>query len=416
MHETNGQLQWATGNHPVVPGAGRPPDAIFGSLKVPDSPHALQCVVICTVGELFGGVERHVLGAIRGLSDKGIRSVLILFHDGELAAQARLQGVDPIILPSSNRRLIPTSRQLARILKAQEVLLVHVHGYKAMVFCALARRQYPFAIVKTEHGLPEAMAGRPMGVLRDRLYHFLDRIATWRARASVCYVTEELRMHYRNAHPGFQGIVIPNGITAPDRHKLQRPAELREDRFNLIIVGRLDSVKGHHIAIDAIAALNLSPEIHLHIVGTGPRDTALRDQVKSRGIENRVHFVGFRRNIYDYIAFSEVLLIPSMHEGLPYTLLEAMGLGIPIVASNIGGLAEVLQDGGTALLVPPGDVESLAHAIIRLHADPGLCRQLGENAKRLQQTKYSLTVMVERYLEVYRESLSTLAGPMSGKS
>ena len=369
----------------------------------------LENVAICTVGELFGGVERHVLGAISGLAAQGISSLLVLFHDGELAAQARQQGVEPIILPNSNPRLIATSRKLASILEAQKVRLVHVHGYKAIVFCALAHRHYPFAIVKTEHGLPEAMAGRPMSVLRDRLYHLMDSIATRRMLALVCYVTEELQTHYRIEHSGLKGLVIPNGIAAPDRLQLQRPPELREDWFNLIIIGRLDSVKGHHVAIDAMAAVASARELHLHIVGTGPRESVLRDQANSCGIADRVHFLGFRRNIYDYIASSEVLLMPSMHEGLPYTLLEAMGLDTPIIASNVGGLAEVLQDGVTALLVPPRDVAALAQAIARLHADAGLRQRLGENASHLQQTKYSLSAMVGKYLDAYRESISAAA-------
>ena len=118
-----------------------------------------------------------------------------------------------------------------------------------------------------------------------------------------------------------------------------------------------------------------------------------------------MHFLGFRRHIYDYLAHSDALLMPSLHEGLPYTLLEAMALGIPIIASRVGGLEEVLGDGATALLVPTGDCPALARAITRLHADPDLRRRLSENARRLQQAQYSLERMTERYLAVYREAL-----------
>ena len=97
--------------------------------------------------------------------------------------------------------------------------------------------------------------------------------------------------------------------------------------------------------------------------------------------------------------------MPSLHEGLPYTLLEAMALGVPIIASRVGGLAEVLQDNITALLTPPRDAASLALAIIRLHNDKGLCSRLGEEGRRLQQTKYSLEVMTESYLAIYRALL-----------
>jgi glycosyltransferase involved in cell wall biosynthesis len=119
-----------------------------------------------------------------------------------------------------------------------------------------------------------------------------------------------------------------------------------------------------------------------------------------------VQIQGFRRNVYDYIAHCDVLLMPSLHEGLPYTLLEAMALGIPVIASRVGGLAEVIQDGATGLLITPGNVSVLADAIRRLIADPSLRARLGDEALRLQRAKYSLEAMASSYLNVYREAFA----------
>ena len=368
-------------------------------------------VAICSVGELFGGVERHILGILGTLRDYGINTSLLLFHDGELAAQARYQGIEPVILHERNRSLFATSRELARVLQQRNVQVVHVHGYKATVYCAIARRRHPFSMVKTEHGLPEPMAGRPMEALRDRTYHLLACLATRMASATVCYVTGELLTYYRRAHSGLRAKVIPNGVANMDRHQMSCPPELREDCFNLAIVGRLDTVKGHHLAIEAVAAEAVPSSVHLQIVGVGPCEPALRALAQARGVAQRVHFLGFRRNIYDYIAHCHALLMPSLHEGLPYTLLEAMALRTPIVASKVGGLEEVLQDGLTALLVPPGDVAALAQAIVRLHDDRELCCQLGEHAQRLQRAQYSLAAMTEHYLSVYRDVLPGAGQP-----
>ena len=375
-------------------------------------PTRIKRVAICSVGELFGGVERHILGILNGLQAHGVATLLLLFHDGELAAQAREQGIEPVILPHRNRSLLTTSRQLARILEQRQIRIVHVHGYKATVFCALARRWHPFAMVKTEHGLPEPLAGRPVLALRDRFYRLLDGAITRMAGVAVCYVTEELLAHYRRTYSGLRVMVIPNSVAKMDRYQSQRPSELREDWFNLAIVGRLDAVKGHHLAIEAMALAGLPPDLHLHILGVGPCEAELRTLAEARGIAHRVHFLGFRRKVYDYIAYCHVLLMPSLHEGLPYTLLEAMALGTPIIASRVGGLAEILQDGVTALLVSPRDVMALAQAIIRLHDDPELRRRLGEHAQHLQQTQYSLEAMTERYLDVYRDVLSTAGWPL----
>src|SRR5688572_12510286 len=131
---------------------------VDGTARGTEAP-SLDRVAICSVGELFGGVERHILGMAQGLRMRGISTLLLLFHDGELAAQARQQDIEALVLPDRNLSLWATSRKLAGILEQRGIALVHAHGYKAAVFCALARRWHRFAMVKTEHGLSEPSAG-----------------------------------------------------------------------------------------------------------------------------------------------------------------------------------------------------------------------------------------------------------------
>src|SRR4051794_26136407 len=323
-------------------------------------------IALCTVGELFGGVERHVLALISGLRAHGINPLLLLFYDEEFAAQARKSGSEPVILSKRNVLVLQTARRLARQLEQHRVGVVHVHGYKAMVFCLLARLWHRFRTVRTVHGLPE-MSGGPASVFRTRLYHRLDAAASRIAGATVCYVTEELETYHRREHAGAIHTVIPNGIPPIARNDLQRPPELPAQWFNLVAVGRLETVKGFHIAVTALATTGLPADVHLHLIGVGPCEAELRILARELGIEERVHFLGFRRNVYEFLLHCDVLLMPSFHEGLPYTLLEAMALGTPVVASRVGGLAEVLEDEVTALLVPPGDAARLADAILRLH-------------------------------------------------
>lgn len=359
-------------------------------------------VAICSTGELFGGVERHILDSFSALQDQGANPLLLLFHNGELAARASDLEIDSIILTNRNRDLWTTSKHLAGLLAKRRIGVVHVHGYKAMIFCALARRSHRFAIVKTEHGLAEPMRGRPWAEIRERFYRALDGIAMRATGSTVCYVNEDLKTHYQRIHAGLRSVVISNGIADIDLANLQRPSELRDERFNLVMVGRIDTVKGHQFAIEAISTATTSNSLELYVVGSGPREFELRALAEKCGVANQVHFLGFRRNVYDYIAHCHVLLIPSLHEGLPYTLLEAMALGTPLIASCVGGLGEVLEDGVTALLVPPGDSAALARAIDRLCGDQQLGQRLAEKAKRLQRAKYSLDAMSKRYLDLYR--------------
>jgi glycosyltransferase involved in cell wall biosynthesis len=365
---------------------------------------SFKSIAVCTVGELFGGVERHVLEVASSLQTRGISTLFVLFHDGELATQARQRGIEVIILPDSNRLLFSSSRQLASVLERRNMRIVHAHGYKAMVFCAMARRLRRFALVKTEHGLPEKTPGKPIEALRSYFYHLFDAAATRLSDAAVCCVTTELLARHSGSSTR-RARLIPNGISDMDPREFPRPMEFRSDRFNLAAVGRLEPVKALHLAIDALSAKGVPRDVELHLVGTGPCEGELRAQAEAAGMSGRVHFLGFRRDAHSIIAHCDALLMPSLHEGLPYTLLEAMALGTPVVASRVGGLAEVIRDQVTGLLVPPRNAVALADAVRRLKAEPALRTKLGEEARRLQRERYSLEAMTESYLEVYQEAL-----------
>lgn len=357
-------------------------------------------VGIFSVGELFGGVERHILGLLSALDARSLTTTLFVFHDGELARQARLQGAEVVVLPSANSLVIATARALSQQLLKRGIRLLHVHGYKATIFAAVARRWNYVSIVKTEHGLPEIVNGQGPQV-KARIYHWLDTLTTKRSVDAVCYVSQDLRAKLPKLPNRISTSVIANGVDNAVRTSFPRPIEFNTDHFNLAVVGRLEPVKGHTYAIASLANAITPENVHLHIIGTGPLEAQLRRCAQTRNVASRIHFLGFRSNIYDYLAHCDALLIPSLHEGLPYTLLEAMALAKPMICTRVGGLAEVLQDRVTAILVPAGDAPALASAIRLLHQDHELRQSLGQAALTVQQLHYSLDAMISRYLAVY---------------
>ena len=238
---------------------------------------------------------------------------------------------------------------------------------------------------------------------RNRFYYWVDSLAARAAGATVCYVTEDLRSRYGKAHAELRTFVIPNGVPPMERDRYVCPPDMREQGFRLLVAGRLDLVKGHHLAVHAIANEALRRDVHLYFLGEGPRASQLRSLASSVGVSDRVHMLGFRRNPYDYIAHCDVLLMPSLHEGLPYTLLEAMALGVPVIASRVGGLSEVIEDGVTGLLVEPQCADALARAIQRLRENGTLRSSIAEEAKKVQRSQYSLEKMAQRYTQIYRD-------------
>ena len=359
-------------------------------------------LAVVSPGELFGGVERQIVDVCRHLlAEDGVAPRILLFGDGELAGQLRDLGVEPTILRGHSRYDWSLVRQLQRELRAARIDVVHAHGYKATIVAGLARRSLPFRLVKTEHGKPEASWRRPVAWCKSRLNLGLEHALTRAQVDHVCYVTEDIGRFHARRHRGLARSVVYNGLEPLDRSRYARPDDLPAGGFNLGIVGRVSPVKGIPFAIEAMARCAKLEGLRLLIIGSGPILSDLERLVRQQGLADRIELLGFRQNIYDYIAHLDGLLMPSLHEGLPYTILEAMSLARPIIASQVGGLPEALEDGRSGLLVPVGDVDGLAAAIERVVTDPTTAATLGENARRRQIDQFTLQRMVATYRAIW---------------
>ncbi|MFO7653434.1 MAG: glycosyltransferase family 4 protein [Candidatus Krumholzibacteriia bacterium] len=364
-------------------------------------------VALCSVGELFGGVERQILDLCRYLQRTGLQrtgadlAAVVLFHDGELARQLRGRGVEPCIVTAAGRYDPRLAQRVAGVLAREGVDVVHAHGYKATIACALARRTHRFGLVVTVHGRPEATLAHPVNWLKARLNHRLERWAVRQGVDALAYVTHDIAAGSDRSHRDVERHVIPNGIDPLDATARERPAELTAGAFDVGIVGRVSPVKGIGFALDALGRPEVPQSVRLHVIGTGSMTRELQERARRAGLDGRVVFHGFRADILDYLAHLDALLMPSFHEGLPYTLLEAMALGRPVIASRVGGLAEVLRHDETGLLVEVGDVAGIAGALARLAGDPGLVRRLGEAARREQRARYTLDAMGKAYDDLY---------------
>jgi L-malate glycosyltransferase len=284
---------------------------------------------------------------------------------------------------------------------------LHLHGYRAVVTAAIAGIHRRVAMVKTEHSRPEYDGGLT-GRARAHLNQALDVWATRYLRPQICYVTKDLMHRSRRAHAGLHRRVLPNGIAPLNRSGRPRPPGLDLGPFHVGIVGRVSKVKGIQFALKAWASGVIPSHVCLDIIGTGPLQEALGRQVAELGLCDRVHFHGFQRDVLDWIAHLDILLIPSLHEGLPYTLLEAMSLGVTAIVSRVGGLAEVLCHRETGLLVDRGDADEIAAAVAGLVGNPEMWRRLGAAGAREQREHYTLEKMVDEYRQVYAMAMAGL--------
>ena len=320
-------------------------------------------IAICSMGELFGGVERHILDLCRFYRRQGLPPPLVLlFHDRELARVLRAEGIDPVIVRGRGRYDPALVGRVAGLLAGAGIDVVHAHGYKATIVAGLAAGKAGCRAIKTEHGRLEAGRNRPLDWVKSRLNFRLEQWVTRRRIGHVCYVTDDIARSFDHWHRGLARSTVRNGIDPLDRSAYPRPADLPLDTFNVGIVGRVTRVKGIDFACDAFARPEVPRRAVLHVIGTGPLEDALRGRA-ARAADGRLRLLGFKRNVFDYLAHLDLLLMPSLHEGLPYALLEAWSLGCPLAVSRVGGLAEVLPEVPGISLYEVGDVAGIAGAV-----------------------------------------------------
>jgi glycosyltransferase involved in cell wall biosynthesis len=362
---------------------------------------ATGAVVIVAAGELFAGAERQILALLTHLASDKWAATLSLFYDRELAKRARALGVDVVILPEQGLLRVSAIRCIAALVRRKRASVVHFHGYKAAAHVAVARLLLPFGSVATIHGAPELGGGSRLFHLRSHFYDCCERFAIRMTRAIVVFVTHDLETRMSALRASARHCVVPNGIDRRTVANLPRPAELTAPHFNVVVAGRLDAVKGVTFAIGAMRDPSLAPSVRLCVVGEGPERLRLERESAAYALTDRIVFTGFRVDAAAFIAHADVVLIPSLHEGLPYTMLEAIAAGTPILASAVGGLAETLRQKRTALLFPPGDVPSIVSAIAAVAADPTRGKDMALRAQHELLPRFEATAMAHRYQEIY---------------
>ena len=195
---------------------------------------------------------------------------------------------------------------------------------------------------------------------------------------------------------------------AANRATTRAELGITDDEFLVVQVARLDPIKDHATAIRAIGlAARQNPRIRLLIVGDGPQKATLEQEIGRLGVADRVTMLGLRDDVGRLLAAADAFLLTSVSEGIPVTVLEAMAAGVPVVATSVGGLPELVSDRVSGLLAPAGDAQQLAAALVRLAADPALGAALAARAKQRAESDFSEARMLSSYERIYRELLSS---------
>ncbi len=355
-------------------------------------------LAICSTGELFGGVEQCILSLSKYLKDETrIEFIVVLFHEGALSRQLGELGVETHVISSHKYNPLAVLK-IRDLFRERNINVVHIHGYKANILCGVAARLAGISTIKTEHGKIEPSGGNLPGAVKMKANIALDHLLTRWLTKKVIFVSRELEGHYLGIYAKKQCGIIYNGIMPQDA--LRYSPQKKKGVFEAGIVGRLSEVKGHIYLLRALKLLSDIP-VHLKIFGEGGLERLLREYCKDNSLQDRVSFMGFRKDINEQIRNLDLLVMPSLHEGLPYTLLEAMYLKVPVIASRVGSLKEILVDGQDALLVPPADPQSLANAIRTLYGDASKRKALAVNAHKKVLDNFMVERMAGQYVSEY---------------
>lgn len=333
-------------------------------------------------GDIWAGAEAQVCQLVRALqANQTVSPTAVVFNDGALMQKLKAAGIPVTLADESVESPLGIIRGICRHLRQHQTDIVHTHGFKENVLGTIAQKlcRVPKSL-RTAHGNPESeKSWRNPG---RRLTGLMDRLTAQYGQDAVVAVSSQLERDLSRVYPG-KTIRILNFIEIP-----AVPAEpaTREDNDGVIkigLVGRLVPVKRADLFIDTIGLLaeQLSGTVKGIVIGDGPLMERLKQYTDEKGLSERIEFKGFVANPAQELEQLDLLIMPSDHEGIPMVLLESILAGLPIVAHNVGGIPEILDQGRCGLLVDDHSARGYADKAALLLNDTGLMTQLTASAR-----------------------------------
>jgi L-malate glycosyltransferase len=349
----------------------------------------------------IGGAENGVVNVVNRLDERLFKISVYVFKTG-FAFESRLRkDVQLVHVPKREGNDPMAVLRLALLLRRDRPHIVHTHNWSTLVEGMLAAKiaRVPI-IVHSEHGT----------VRKEWLPQIYAQRISWRCADRVLAVSESLKQHLVReiGFPAQRIISIQNGV---DTDRFQPNGErmaLREGLgwpargFIIGSVGRLVPVKNYATLLRAAARVaSRVPQLTLALVGDGPLDGELKTLAEQLGIADRVSFLGYRDDVPNLLNAMDIFVLPSLREGMPNAVLEAMACGLPVIASEVGGASEIVRDRENGLLVCPTDVEQLSQHLYQLALSPERCRAMGIAGRRCIEREFKMEHMVNKYTNLY---------------
>ncbi len=351
-------------------------------------------------GGVVHGATRYFLTVLPRLAQRHIDlHVAFLRDDHPASAQIKRRGITPVFFGRSKFSPL-TILDVLKMVRRERIQVIHCAGMKGILTSRIVGRLTRVPVVSHLHD------SEPVPSLFRRLMRWTDRLSKWTLAVSrdvVNHAVQTLGVDAERAE------VLHNGLDLDEMRRIPEQAgQAFRERAGLLpearvigIIGRLAAVKDHDTLLRAMpTVLEKEPNARLLVIGDGPDRELLKKRVSSLGLDGYVTFTGQIEEVYPALRAIDVVAVPSLREGLPYSLLEAMAMDKPVVASAVGGLAETIRHCENGVLVRPSDAQALAEALTSVLSDPLLLQTVTRGAHETANT-YGIERHVDRVLAIY---------------
>lgn len=372
-----------------------------------------KSISIChvAVGDLWAGAEVQLKVLLSKLVLRPEFSLsVILFNGGRLGKEIEKLGIPVAVFPEADWGSGKMFLELVRKFKQSDAKIIHTHKYKDTILAAPAAKLcgIPY-VVRTVHGFREPFEG--LRAFKMSLYESIERTVHRWCVDSIIGVSSQIERRYRAEGAVSRVVCIRNGIdldgrpTQVDRNRIRRNLGVDTGTCLIGTVGRLTPVKGLSYLLQSISILlRQRANVRLLIVGDGVIRKDLEVQARDLGISENVVFLGHREDTEELLRALDIFVLPSLNEGIPMALLEAMAASRAVVASRVGGIPEIIvEDGVEGILVEPMDVTQLAESCRRLIESPEIATKMGEQARKRVVQEFSAATMADRVAVLYKE-------------
>ena len=373
-------------------------------------------ILILTSSRGFYGAER-VIWSLAASIDKNRFNLTVAtlkdnrFGNQELVEEVAKIGGHSLAIPCNGRLDKNAIQILCDFIHDNAIDLLHCHEEKSRFYGLIAARKCKIPVVATHHNWIR-------GHWVSNAFQYLDAFLLTRCKHITAVSNDVSQMMTKLKIPRKKISIVPNGIDlSPFRHaqSKQQDSSALKKQLNLPInapivgiFGRLTAAKGHYYFLQAAKQLQTRcPDVHYLIVGDGELREELQQLSRDLGLTKQITFAGFRDNVIDFYPLLDILVLSSLTEGTPMVLLEAMAMNIPIIATRVGGVKDILTDGHNGILLQAKDSTSLAQALQTLLNNPAEATRLATNAAQTVD-HYSSKHMATQYEKIYHAVINNL--------